>query len=161
MAVNHFLNGPTILQERLIKIMSDYLKNPPTDPKKRRSLGSIVTEAGYGKSVAANPNLVFRNPTVKKRLDNVLTELANKRNKALDHITDRKLADSSARDLAYITSELTKNHQLLSGGATERTDNTYDKNQITLIAQRALVINTNQTVDAGGANSDGGVPSPE
>ena len=48
--------------------------------------------------------------------------LDDKRRLSLTHIDNTKLKRSSARDLAYITDVLTKNHQLLSGGETEKVE---------------------------------------
>jgi flagellar motor component MotA len=41
------------------------------------------------------------------------------RRKAIKHMTDRKLERSSARDLAYISDVMTKNHNLITGNPTE------------------------------------------
>ena len=48
--------------------------------------------------------------------------MAEKRKMALKAIDKEKLDKSAGRDLAYISDVMTKNHQLLTGGDTERID---------------------------------------
>ena len=62
----------------------------------------------------------MKSETIKQGLADYLNQLDDKRRQALTHITKKKLKQSKARDLAYINDLLTKNHQLLGGGATER-----------------------------------------
>ena len=62
---------------------------------------------------------MYESKAVKSELSDFIRKLENVRNRAIDHITNEKLNKSGARDLAYVADVTTKNHQLLTGGATE------------------------------------------
>lgn len=109
----------TIKQQKLIKLILVNLGNP----KSRKSLKKLILEAGYSKAMAKNPQMIFRSETIKKGLKSFVNQLEDKRQRAITYITDAKLRKSHARDLAYITEVFTKQHQLLSGGATEKVIN--------------------------------------
>ena len=66
-----------------------------------------------------NPYLIFDSEVVAEAMDDFTKMLDDKRRMAITKITEDKLDKVSPRDLAYIGDVLTKNHQLLSGGATE------------------------------------------
>jgi len=151
MANKQFVNGATPLQLNLIKIVSEYLKNPPKDRKGRKSLSMMMLEAGYSKAMASKPCAAFRSEAVSSALIPIIDRIMDKRDKALEYITDDKLRVSSARDLTYVVSELTKNHQLLGGKPTENINNLYNGEQIKNIADR-LANNR-------GTGSDGTTPS--
>lgn len=84
------------------------------------TLGELLLKAGYSKSVANNPYLIFESETIKEGVDDFVKMLDDKRRLAITHITKKKLEKSSARDNAYIADVFTKNHQLLTGKETER-----------------------------------------
>lgn len=87
---------------------------------KTKTLGDITREAGYSEATAIKPIQIMESPAVKAELENYLLELDKKRKMALDYLNERKMEKSAGRDLVYINDILTKNHQLLGGGATER-----------------------------------------
>ena len=88
----------------------------------RKTLGQIAREVGYSPSRANQPGAILKSKEVKKEIDDFVRMLDDKRRLSLTHIDNTKLKRSSARDLAYITDVLTKNHQLLSGGETEKVE---------------------------------------
>lgn len=105
----------TIRQTKLIKLlMENYGKKGETKP-----LGEIMIEAGYSEESAKNPKLFLDSPVIKEGIDDFVKMLDDKRRLAITHITKKKLEKSSARDNAYIADVFTKNHQLLTGKATE------------------------------------------
>lgn len=87
---------------------------------KKVNKGEILLKNGYSKHVSKSPRVVYETKAVKQALDPFLSGLKTVRQRALDHLTDDALAKSSGRDLAYIIHNLTQDHQLLSGGQTER-----------------------------------------
>lgn len=89
---------------------------------KRKTLGALVLEAGYSETMSKQPSNIMKSETIKQGMKDYLNSLDDKRKQSLYHITDKKLKQSKARDLAYINDVLTKNHQLLGGGATERVE---------------------------------------
>lgn len=88
----------------------------------RKTLGELLLEAGFSESTSKQPSNIMKSETIKQGMADYLNTLDDKRKQSLYHITDKKLKQSKARDLAYINDLLTKNHQLLGGGATERVE---------------------------------------
>jgi len=85
----------------------------------RPVLGKIIKKHGYTKSISLHPGKVTKTKDYQAVISDFVKALDEKRKRAISHINEGKLKKSSARDLAYITDTLTKNHQLLSGGHTE------------------------------------------
>lgn len=102
-------------QTKLIKAIVENLGNP----KGTKSLGELMRNVGYSEIQSKNPSQIFSSPTIQEGISDFVKSLDDKRKQALTHITETKLKKSNARELAYVADILTKNHQLLSGGATE------------------------------------------
>lgn len=85
-----------------------------------KSLGELLTEAGYSIHSANNPKKILVSPPLQEEVGDFIEELDKKRKLAMKHITEKKIEHTSAYSLALITDILTKNHQLLSGKETER-----------------------------------------
>lgn len=119
-------------QQKLIKLlMENYGKQGET-----KSLGELLLEAGYSEETAKNPKLILSSPTIEDGIKDFLNQLDDKRRLALTKITERKLDKAPAREVAYVLDILTKNFQLLSGGATERKETIFDDEQVDTIAIR-------------------------
>jgi hypothetical protein len=101
-------------QEKLIRLVRENMGKVGNT----KTLGELMLEAGYAQSTADNPYEIFESPAVQGGLEDLLKMLDDKRRMAINKITEDKLDKTSPRDLAYIGDVLTKNHQLLSGGAT-------------------------------------------
>lgn len=106
---------PTPKQEKLIKLILENLGNT----KNTRTLGELILEAGYSKSMAENPFQIMGSETIKEALTDVVSVMKKTRDKALKEITDEKLEKERAKDLTDIVDKLTKNIQLLGGKPTE------------------------------------------
>lgn len=109
-------NNPTPKQQKLIKILSDNLGKVGST----KTLGQMILEAGYTESMSKNPAMIFQSETIKEGLRDFVSMLDDKRRLAITHLTEKKLEESDARSLAYILDIFTKNHQLLTGGNTEK-----------------------------------------
>jgi hypothetical protein len=105
-------------QKKLIKLIRENLGNP----KSTKTLGELCLESGYTKATAKNAYLIFQSEAVKEGISNFVKSLDDKRKQAITHITVTKLKKAPARELAYIADILTKNHQLLSGGNTDKSE---------------------------------------
>lgn len=103
-------------QQKFIKLLLENMGNKNST----KTLGEMLLESGYTKSVADNPYLILETKDVREATKEFSSMLEDKRRMAITHITEDKLEKSSPRDLAYITDIMTKNHQLLTGGETER-----------------------------------------
>jgi phosphoserine phosphatase len=134
---------PTPKQEKLLKlIMENYGK-----PGETKSLGSLMIEAGYSEESSKNPKLILQSEYLKDKLDDWAKMLDDKRRMAITQITEEKLVKSSARDLAQIVTTLNKDFQLVSGGATERTENVLTKEQLDeILLRRSTQDNTDGEV---------------
>ena len=87
---------------------------------KKVNKGKILRQNGYSHYVSKAPQVVYNSKAVKDALKPFLEGLTDARQRALKHLTDNKLKKSTARDLAYTIHNLTQDHQLLTGGDTER-----------------------------------------
>lgn len=105
---------PTIKQLNLIKIVQEQLGT-----KGDKTLAQMMIEAGYSKAISKNPYLIFDSDVIQEGLKDFLSQLDDKRRRAITHLTDTKLKAAPARELAYVIDTLTKNHQLLTGNATQ------------------------------------------
>lgn len=85
-----------------------------------KTLGELLIEAGYSPESAKNPKLILDSEEVQNGIKDFISLLDDKRRMAITKITEKKLDNSNARELAYITDIFTKNHQLLTGGDTEK-----------------------------------------
>lgn len=85
----------------------------------RQNLGEILVEAGYSEATAKNPYIIMESETIQEGIEDLLKILDDKRRLSVTHISEDKLVKSSARNNAYVFDMLNKNHQLLSGKATE------------------------------------------
>jgi len=80
----------------------------------------LMKEAGYSESMCKNPKMAIDSDAVKEGVKDFVKQLDDKRRMAITYLTEAKLGKSKARDIAQIVDILTKNHQLLSGGDTEK-----------------------------------------
>ena len=87
----------------------------------RKSLSSLMIEAGYSPNTAKNPKIIIEDTRVGEAINPLLEKMEKARDEALNQLTPEKLALTSTRDAVYIADTLTKNLQLLSGKETERT----------------------------------------
>ena len=84
-------------------------------------IGDIVEKQGYGKSMKTHPNKVTNTKSYQDEMKPVVEQLEKERLAVIKRLkTTRNKA--KYRDLIDGLDKLTKNIQLLSGGATERVD---------------------------------------
>ena len=106
---------PTPKQNKLIKLLRENMGNLDSTA----TLGGLLLKAGYTKATAKNAYLIFESKAIRKVTDNIADMLADKRKMAITHITERKLKDAPARELAYVADVFTKNIQLITGRSTD------------------------------------------
>lgn len=90
--------------------------------KKRIVLGKIVAKRGYAKSTQRHPKRVTETQSYQEEIRPVITQLEVLRQKAITELSCRSLKDEGYKDLVDSVDKLTKNIQLLSGGATENVE---------------------------------------
>ncbi len=107
-------------QEKLIKLLSENSLNEG----ETKTLETMLLEAGYTQETALSASHIVNSPTIQDALAEVngdfAEELDKKRRLAMKHLTEKKLEVTNAKDLSQIADTLTKNHQLLTGKATEK-----------------------------------------
>ena len=86
--------------------------------KKSKSLYSMLIESGYSEAGAKQQTNALI--AAKNAGNDILEVMKERRKKAMECVTNKKLTASNAKDITDITDKLTKNIQLLSGGATDR-----------------------------------------
>lgn len=106
---------PTPKQEKLIQLLVENLGKRGNT----KTLGELILLAGYSEAMAKNPYQILESETIQEGIEDFVDGLDKLRKKALKHITKQKLEKSSAKDLTQIADLATKNHQLLTGKATE------------------------------------------
>lgn len=84
---------------------------------KKPNISKIAVKHGYSPA-SAKASKPQKTKAYQEVMIPFVEKLAERREKALNAITDKKLKSTSARNLASIVDVLTKNHQLLTGGAT-------------------------------------------
>lgn len=104
-------------QKKFIQLLSVNLGN-----KKPKSIYDMLLEAGYSNTVAKQQSTILNTEGVKRELKPIVNQLEAKRQVAIDALTDEKINNSLARDITAIIDILTKNTQLLGGGATDRVE---------------------------------------
>lgn len=103
-------------QEKLIQLISENLRN--TDSTK--TLGELMLEAGYSKSQSKSPSQIIGSDTVQEGLSDVVEDLELLRKNYLNELKARDIEKEPMRDVVKAIDTFTKNHQLLTGGDTER-----------------------------------------
>jgi len=100
-------------QQKFLKLLSDNI-----GIKKPKSIYNMLLESGYSKSTALQQTEILNTEGVKRETKTILSKLKDKRDMALDSITQDKLDKASARDGASTMDILIKNSQLLKGKST-------------------------------------------
>lgn len=103
-------------QEKLISLL---LENLGTGGN-TKTLGQMLLEAGYSENQAKNPYQILETKGVQEGLSDVVNDLDILRKNALNDLKARNLEKEPYRDVIKAVDTLTKNHQLLTGGETER-----------------------------------------
>lgn len=103
-------------QEKLIKIVLENLGSLD----KTKTLGEMLKEAGYSEAMQKNPQMVFESQTIKDGLASVIDDLELLRKQALDELKARDISKERYSDIVKGIDTFTKNHQLLTGGDTEK-----------------------------------------
>ena len=81
--------------------------------------GKLLADSGYSKSIQENPQVVLEARAVRPELQKIVNTFVEVRDRAIRHITDDKLGDAPAKDLAQVADKFQKNINLLVGNATE------------------------------------------
>lgn len=103
-------------QEKLIRIV---LENMGTT-NGTKTMGEMLKEAGYSEAIQKNPYLIFQSEAVQEGMKSVAEDMDVLRKNALSELKARDLEKEPYRDVIKAVDILTKNHQLLTGGETER-----------------------------------------
>ena len=104
-------------QKKLVTL----LKQTLLDKTGTKTLAELMIMAGYSDKTAINPSAkVLNAPVVQNELKEFIDLLDEKAKMAFNALTQKKIDNSSGRDVAYIGDIVVKNKQLLSGNATER-----------------------------------------
>lgn len=97
------LKPPTEKQRRLILGIKDNLK--ARHPKSKHTL---LKEAGYTEPTQKQPSRILSSPVIKDALEEELALIRKIKKRALQHITEKKLKETRASDLAHIGERMEK-----------------------------------------------------
>ena len=85
------------------------------------SKGEMLEKAGYSYGSIVNPKAIFGSRSIQRALADVARDMDEVRQKALNELKERDPKKETYKDLIKGVETMTKNHQLLTGGVTERT----------------------------------------
>lgn len=91
--------------------------------------GKALQKAGYSRSIQKNPHKVIQTKVFKKEIAPVVEQLKRERQRAIDYMI-KKVKKATYRDLIDGMDKTTKNIQLLSGEATERSEQLFSDAEI-------------------------------
>ena len=125
-------------QTKLIKLVLENMGSK----RNKKTLGQLLLDAGYSKSISENPYLIFDSETIKEGLEPILNSLIKQRQNAIARLS-KTISKAKYRDLVDAIDKLTKNIQLLSDEPTENIKSILSKEQIDeLFSRRAKENNT-------------------
>jgi len=87
---------------------------------KKVVLGEIIRRNGYSDNTADTPQLVTETQSYKGVIAPYVERLKKERDRAFEAMSTKDLDKVQYEDLVRATDSITKNIQLLTGGATER-----------------------------------------
>ena len=106
---------PTIKQRKAI----DILKRGIVDNgSKVVSYAQVMREAGYSENTIVAPQKLTNSVAYKREILPLIKRLEDERDRAID-LMSKKIGKATYRDMSDAIDKLTKNIQLLSGGATD------------------------------------------
>lgn len=103
-------------QQKLIQLFIDNLSTKGTT----KTLGELMKEAGYSDSQCTNPHEIFNSDGVREGLSDVAKSLEKERTRILNELAVKDLSEEKYKDLVDSMDKITKNHQLMTGGETEK-----------------------------------------
>ena len=86
---------------------------------KRPNLGKIARKKGYAIHTADNPKLITETKSFKEVVNPIVQRWLKQRERLTAALETKDLTDASLRDTIDAIDKITKNIQLLTGGATE------------------------------------------
>lgn len=86
---------------------------------KRPNLGKIIKSKGYAETTSTVPTQVTNTKSYQDVIRPFVEQLEQERQRAIRALSNKNLDEERYKDLVDAIDKLTKNHQLLSGGATE------------------------------------------
>lgn len=99
-------------------------------------VGEIIDKQGYAPSMKSHPNKVTNTKSYKEETKPIVRAWEKERQRIAKEMKVKDLNDVQYEQLARVMDILTKNIQLLTGGATERTEDKFNDEQIDTIADR-------------------------
>ena len=103
---------------------------------KKVILGRIIKKRGYAKTTSEKPKIVTGTISYQEEIKPILEQMEKERQRVMLAMRERNLTEVQYGELNRTLDTLTKNIQLLSGGATDRTENLFTNEQINTIAER-------------------------
>jgi len=86
---------------------------------KGSNITNAMKQAGYSKETAKRTNKLTNSKGYELLTKPIIKQLERKRQQAINKLTSKRMNVSTAKDLTDIIDKLTKNIQLMGGGATE------------------------------------------
>lgn len=83
-------------------------------------IGEILRKRGYSESVSKSPTKVTKTESFQEAISPVVQAMVSERDRIIKAMAEQKLSKVKYRDLTDAVDKLTKNIQLLTGGATDR-----------------------------------------
>ena len=101
--------------KKVARKVSENLRNG-----KKVILGEIIREVGYSDSVSKSPTIVTETDSYKEEISPIVNRWAKERDRLTAELEKRDLSKERYETVMKSIDIVTKNIQLLSGGATEK-----------------------------------------
>lgn len=112
----------TIRQKKLAKKITENYRN-----KKVKNKGELLKECDYSEETTKQPSRILESKGIQEELKPFIDQLEKERQRLLNSIKTKDLDKVSYDKAVNSLDTLTKNIQLLSGGATSRDEMTISK----------------------------------
>jgi len=108
------------LTEKQKKLVALVVENSGIDGQ-TMTQGQMLEKAGYKPGSIVNPKAILGSKKVQRAIADTAAEMDSIRSNLLDELKLRDFSEEKAAEIVKMIDTLTKNHQLLSGGVTART----------------------------------------
>jgi len=102
-------------QQKLIEIILENIRAK----KHRKTLGEMLIEAGYSKSISTVPSLIFQSKVIQKSMKSFLDKLKEERNRILQAMSEKNLNKEQYKVLSDSLTKANHDIQMFEGKPTE------------------------------------------
>lgn len=126
--------GSTTTRDRPRQFARELINNRIGKVRYKRTEKEMALSLGYAQLTAKNPQVIKRTQAFKEETSTFIEKLEAERNRVLRAMSIRNLSPVKYNQLSDVLKNLTHDHQLLSGGVTDRVGDKFGEELSSLIA---------------------------